>query len=238
MDEVEHDDERQHDEDEARREACDGLRARRALRALDYHLARFGKAEVVHALRAGGVEDDVQAVLVAADDKAVYKLLDDLARGQRHYRQIVAAQPQHRHAHDKPGHGGEYRAHDERQHQPHRSGGNSALQAHRGYNAGKSADAHKARVSKAQLAQNADRQVQRHGHHDVAAYRHQLPRQRTGQHTVVFKDCQHNKGQCDAQICRKIDLCGFFQLFHVRHLRPSPARICPEAPPGAPAASR
>ena len=183
--EVEHDDERYHYENEARGEARDGVRARRALGALDYLYAALREAEVGDGLRAVQVEYHVQAVLVAADDEAVYELFDYLAEGQGDDGEIVAAQAEHGDADNDTRYGGAGRAGDEGYGEPHGLGGDGGLEAHRRHDAGEGADAHEARVAEAQLAEDADGEVQRDGHDDVAAYGHELAAEGAREHIAV-----------------------------------------------------
>ena len=74
----------------------------------------LGEAEIAGALRAGGVENNVQAVCVMPDYQAVDELLDYLAEGQRHDGEVVAAQAQDGDADYRPGGGRAERAHGER----------------------------------------------------------------------------------------------------------------------------
>ena len=111
----------------------------------------------------------MQAVFIVADDEAVYKLLDDLAEGQRHDGQIIAVQTQHRDADERSRDAREDRAHHYCERKAHAVRGDGALQAHCRDNAGERADAHESRVSQTQLAEDADGEVQGDGHDDVAA---------------------------------------------------------------------
>ncbi len=130
-----------------------------ALGALDDDAPALQKVQVGGGLAAGGVEDDVQAVRVHAHQQAGDELLDDLAEGQRHDGEVVAREPQHRNADQKADDGGEEGAHDHRQRQAHRCGGDHAHEAHGGDDAGEGADAHEARVTETQVAQDAHREV-------------------------------------------------------------------------------
>ena len=74
-------------------------------------------------------------------------VLDDLAEGQGDDGEVVAAQPEHRHAHDDARDGGKRRADDDGDYEAQLRRGHGALQAHGGDDAGKRADAHEARVA-------------------------------------------------------------------------------------------
>ena len=232
---VQHDDERDHHEDEARGERCDRGGAGRTLRALDDSGARGTQAEVVDRLVAGGVEDEVQAVFIVADDEAVDELFDDLAEGQRDDGEVVALQAEHRRADEKADDGGEDRADDHRDGETHGSVRDRAHQALRDDDAGKCADTHKARVAEAQLTEDTDRQVQRHGHGHVAADGDEQTDGGALERTVVLQDRRDDKDDDHAEIGRKVDLCGLLErvefvhfLCHSGHLTLSPSRTCRE----------
>ena len=151
-----------------------------------------------------------------ADDEAVYKLLDDLAEGQRHDCQIVAVQAQHRDADKSSRDAREDRAHHYREREAHSVGGDGILQAHRGDDAGERADAHEARVSQTQLAEDADGEVQGDGHDDVAADWDELTLHRAGEQPFVHQRVHDDKGDDDADISREVrDLCLVKSLFHL-----------------------
>ena len=101
-------------QDEACGEACDGGGAGRALRALDDGRAVRTQAEVIDRFVAGEIENEVQALFIAANDEAVDKLLDDLAEGERHDGEIVALQAEHGRADEKADERGEKRADEHR----------------------------------------------------------------------------------------------------------------------------
>ena len=232
---IQHHDERDHHEHEACGERCDGGGAGRALRALDDGGAGGAEAEVIDRLAAGGVEDEVQAVFVAADDQAVDELLDDLAEGERHDGEVVALQAEHRRADEKTDDGGKDRTDDHRDGETHRSARDRTHEALRDHDAGKCADAHKARVTEAQLTEDTDREVQRHGHGHIAADGDEQTNGGALERAVVLQDRRDDEDEDHAEVGRKIDLSSLFErlefahfLCHSGHLTLSPAHTCRE----------
>ena len=230
---VQHDDQRDHHEDEACGEACDGGGAGRALRALDDGRAVRTQAEVIDRFVAGEIENEVQALFIAADDEAVDKLLDDLAEGERHDGEIVALQAEHGRADEKADERGEKRADEHREREAHGAIRNESRKTLRNDDTGERAYAHKARVAKAQLAENADREVQRNGHGHIAADRHEKTDDRALERAVALQHRHDDEGGDHAEIGRKVDPGGFLEgvelfhfLCHSGHLTLSPARTC------------
>ena len=232
---VQHDDERDHHEDEACGERCDRGGAGRALRALDDGRAVRTQAEVIDRFVAGEIENEVQALFIAANDEAVDKLLDDLAKGERHDGEIVALQAEHGRADEKADERGEKRADEHREREAHGAIRNESRKALRDDDTGERAYAHKARVAEAQLTEDTDRQVQRHGHGHVAADGDEQTDGGALERTVVLQDRRDDKDDDHAEIGRKVDLCGLLErvefvhfLCHSGHLTLSPSRTCRE----------
>ena len=126
----------------------------------------------------------MQATRVDAHDKAGDDLFDDLAKGQRHDGQVVAAQAKDRdadqEAQDGGGDGADHDADDE----AHRIGGNGALEGDGGNDARVGTDAHKARVAQRQVARDTDNEVKRDGHDDVGRNGNQLTGDHARDHVV------------------------------------------------------
>ena len=92
-----------------------------------------------------------------------------------------------------------------------------------------------ARVAEAQLTEDTDRQVQRHGHGHVAADGDEQTDGGALERTVVLQDRRDDKDDDHAEIGRKVDLCGLLErvkfvhfLCHSGHLTLSPSRTCRE----------
>ena len=230
---VQHDDQRDHHEDEARGERCDRGGAGRTLRALDDSGARGTQTEVIDRFVAGEIENEVQALFIAANDEAVDKLLDDLAEGERHDGEIVALQAEHGRADEKADERGEKRTDEHREREAHGAIRNESRKALRDNDTGERANAHKACVAEAQLAENADREVQRNGHGHIAADRHEKTDDRALERAVALQHRHDDEGGDHAEIGRKVDPGGFLEgvelfhfLCHSGHLTLSPARTC------------
>ena len=169
----------------------------------------------------------MQALAVQRNIQAVDDVADDFTERQRDDRQIVAAQAQHRNTDDHARDTGRRAAGQNRQQQAERfvRHAHALAQPHGHYNAGERADAHKARVAEAQLAGNADRQVEGDGHDDIRADRHELTLERAGHraggdhHLTGDERRDHNaEGYQGA---------AEFFASHGFHLTLSRARACP-----------
>ena len=221
VDEVLHHEEGKEDQREAHPEGGDGVDAHAALGAADEQLA--GDVAVI--------EGKVQPSRVDGDIQAVDHVSDDLAEGQRHDGQIVAAQPQHRNADQNARDAREHAAHDHGQKEAH---GfvfklEGAQHPARGHDAGKRAHAHEARVAKAEFARYAHHEVERNRHDHPHADGHQLAAQRAGHAAGGQQVLAHQIGGDHHQVRHKAANGPFFSHAHAhaRHLTLSHARSCP-----------
>ena len=114
------------------------------------------------------------ALAVIAEIDAVDDVFDDLPERERYYCEIVAAKSQNRDADEKAEDARRDAAAEHTDYEPQRlvSDAGKELAEH---NAGECADAHKARVTEAEVAAEADDDVQRDGGGDVNAHGDKLP---------------------------------------------------------------
>ena len=109
----------------------------------------------------------MQAAGIDAHNEAGDDLLDNLAKGQRHDSQVIAAQTKDRDANQEAQDGGSDGADHDTDDKAHRIGGNGALQRDGGDDSRIGADTHKARVAQRQVARDADDEVKGNGHDDI-----------------------------------------------------------------------
>ena len=162
----------------------------------------------------------MQTLRVNAEVAGVHKVLDDLTECQRDDGKIVAGQAQNGYADDKAEQTRHNAADNKRQQQCQGLGAGGVIQADPDQRAGKSAHAHKPGVTKAQLAQNADGQVQRNRHNHISADGDQLTGKGVGQQPGSAEDLdQQVKAQHDAE-GDEVALGGAFHGFeiHSSHL--------------------
>ena len=169
----------------------------------------------------------MQRAAVQGDIQAVDDVADDLAERQRNDGEVVAAQTQHRNADQHARNACRHAASQNRQQQADGFVGQShtLAQPHGHHDAGERADAHKARVTEAQFAGNADRQVQRNSHDDIRADRHKLTFERAGHRAGGNHHLAGDKRR-DDHAERDQGAAEFFAS-HGFHLTLSRARACP-----------
>ena len=112
----------------------------------------------------------MQPFFVNTDIEAVEDISDYFAECKGNYREVVAFKAKHGHADDDAEDSRhDYADHDSNKHSE-RVGFN-AVEVHRlrSDNARKCADAHKARMTEAQVAEDTDGEVKRHRHNGIGA---------------------------------------------------------------------
>ena len=155
----------------------------RALRACDDGLTGQLTAGEHREVQSGGVQRNVKAV----DDIA-----DDLAEGKRHDCQIVTAQTKHRDADEDARNACQHAADQHGDQHENRGIADLIPQRGDGNDTGKCADTHEACMAEAQLAGNADHQIQGERHDDVNADRNELAAQGAGQHADGVEKLRHD----------------------------------------------
>ena len=126
---------------------------RDSLGPFDQHLSILRKIE-----GQGIFQRKMEARGISAQVDRVDQVLDNLAEGQCHYRQIVAAQAEHRDA-DEDSKGSRHKGADHKCNH-HRQGGiHGSLDALGKQGPGKGSHAHKARMAQAQLTQDTYREI-------------------------------------------------------------------------------
>ena len=213
-----------HHKDKAAGKRSDLLYAADAHRPADDELSAL--LQILRSLQ----EANVVAAAVDTDVKVRENALDDLAEGKRHDGEIVAPETQHRNADEKADDGGKDRADGHRNGKTQRSARNDALERHRRRRAHERPHAHKARVAERQLAHHADGEVERDGHDDVSADRHEHAARRRGQHLLSGEDLEDDIRGDHKGIGDPLPPVGFHSdhnVFHRTHLTLSRGPACP-----------
>ena len=164
---IQHEEQRNEDEHNARGEGGDLGDAGYADRAVDDHLAAVAQLEILVD------QTEMQTGIIQTEIHNVYNVFDDLTEGEGYDGEVVALEAQYRHADDDAGERREDRADDHGNSQTQRSERDGVRKAGRGDDAGERADRHEAGMAERQLAEDADGQVERDRHDDIRADRHE-----------------------------------------------------------------
>ena len=164
---VQHEEQRNEDEHNARGEGGELGDAGYADRAIDDHLAAVAQLEILVD------QTEMQTGIVQTEVHNVYKVLDDLTEGEGYDGEVVALEAQHRHADDNTRNRRKQSGNDHGDSQTQRCKRNRIRQTGGGDNARKRADRHKARMAERQLAEDADGQVERDRHDNIRADGHE-----------------------------------------------------------------
>ena len=184
MDEIHNDDEGHHDQHDAGAESGNAVGDGSTLGTVD----NKGAAQL-HAVEHGRVE----TVGVNGHIEAVENVFDDLTEGQSDDGQVVAPQTKHGDTDEEACNTGQYCADDDTE--GHEQGWACDIIAQHGHgdDAGKSADAHKARVTQAQLAHDTNGKVQGQSHDDIDADGYQLAAQTALEDTAGIQAVKDRK---------------------------------------------
>ena len=182
----------------------------------------------------------MEALGIGARVEVADDILHNFAESQRHDCQIVAPQPQDRHADQEADHTGEHTAAHHGQQQPQEIIGHHVLQQRRDDDTRESADAHKAGMAQTQLAADTHQQVQGHCQRNVDADGNQKALHGAAQHSGGIHGLHHRERDDDHQIGQQVGAGGFIiqYLFHNPHLTPFPEPACPAGLRALPAESQ
>ena len=163
---IQHEEQRNEDEHNARGEGGDLGDAGYADRAVDDHLAAVAQLEILVD------QAEMQTGIIQTKIHNVYKVFDDLTEGEGYDGEVVALEAQYRHADDDTRNRRKQSGNDHSDSQTQRCKRNRIRQTGGGDNARKRADRHKARMAERQLTEDADGQVERDRHDNIRADRH------------------------------------------------------------------